>query len=985
MSAAFRGLQFLTPLNVNQYRKCGNLDGLTTLLLEAQIREAERISRVDFSVIVLLLSKLVDPFNTAKTKPSSEVHLFDLHSNKGNSPESALKIALCSLAEQEVVRTRRNLDSDSPTWVLNHDYLCTGVLELTRRQKRWHALLIEAYSAFASTTRLAAKWKALLRPSLQCRLYYEFLRGRLVYGPSRKFAVASIVKMLVNIPVVALLLFIASYQYLAFQRDRSTAEHIFSEFGLDASEGLTESERSQLWNLSRSNERVRQDVFSVALESPGSVKRLLRRLPLITHSAIGLNPSRKDALVRALLPRCLNAAHESGESDVFAACVSLLRSVSPRSDVLQTLLTGISDTYWVERTILEFRDGLDSATADQLADTFTEKLSSLHSKGTSAADENISPDDTRWLLSRSIGNLGPRLSQSYADNLAALVITAVKQRIDSGLLVTKLQMLREIGDTLSVGQQDNVVATLSEAIKLKWPIPDPRFEMLTILASLSLRLGTEQADATVGILNLHFANYSDRDRWVQVASAIAPHLSSKNAVIVDSLLWETVSGDVTQLTHSSKLLEQLASRLPEDYIRSRTVGMNTRLRASILDESEGAFVAAVVPSLLLWPRLPVSTQDEVVKMLVAELSGNEHSTEDRRERLIWLLTAVSSKLSPGGTAALGTLFKVRTVRDDVGDLSRAQIDLIKLGAKVSKEYGVEVRSRIIEKLRKADDIPQVISVLKLFCVTQRCDSPIRISADDASTIAKVLFKSAVLSDNSVRSYESLIEEFLEKVGLDLNLSSVEELGKAALVGASTNPRYVSVLKAFAILGQKIPSPLADAIMGVLVAEATKNPASRSGVEAAVLRLRTSMSPAARAITAKQLLGWIPVKFDKGLADSLTALQIPTDVDVEKTLNELLPRLRRGPLSTCLLVRPFIDDRTLPSIIEVLKWPTCIEEDRKEIIEEIGHRFGIDFALGKEPMFSGVWLRFFDWCRKRHLDIDGVLRDSKDLNVPSWQL
>jgi hypothetical protein len=102
--------------------------------------------------------------------------------------------ALRTLQADEIVRTAGGGAYES-AWQLDHDYLARSVLGEMHQADRWGTALRDRFARFrAASGSLSRSWAALLPISMQARLLWEKVRGRLQYGETAGYAWLSGVK-----------------------------------------------------------------------------------------------------------------------------------------------------------------------------------------------------------------------------------------------------------------------------------------------------------------------------------------------------------------------------------------------------------------------------------------------------------------------------------------------------------------------------------------------------------------------------------------------------------------------------------------------------------------------------------------------------------------------------------------------------------------------------------------------------------------------
>src|SRR5207253_259082 len=98
------------------------------------------------------------------------------------------------------------------------------------------------------------------------------------------------------------------------------AENLLRPVGYERG-ALSAAERDTLLDLAESSsERVRLRFLEQALEGPATAVRLARRSELAVHAAVGLDPERRERVVRLLVRKLQD---EQTAAEVREACVHL--------------------------------------------------------------------------------------------------------------------------------------------------------------------------------------------------------------------------------------------------------------------------------------------------------------------------------------------------------------------------------------------------------------------------------------------------------------------------------------------------------------------------------------------------------------------------------------------------------------------------------------------------------------------------------------
>lgn|GEM_PF-3278324 len=346
MQGAFSGLADLRFLSVGEYEKQGGLPGLEALHLETRISAAARAIGVAVAEVRAVLLAMVDQA-ARKTVPLPTERLLQIFPG-GNS--SKLPELLAKLEIDEVIRQPINPGSDGSVWQLDHDYLSRGLLELDRRARRWDLFLTEASCSYQRARGLIDRWKKLLSPSIQVRLIYERLRGRLSYGNSAHFARLSTVRF--SIWLIWLSLPLAAFFGWRALSSRQEADRIFAEFGQSV---ITNGELKALWTLTSESQEVRHAFLDTAFANDANARRFNERGELAIHAGVGFQGENREYLLERIVGyRCIpqNAEQSAMEPSTIKACALAIHegSASPE-DVKKLLRSWVSKPGDVESLV----------------------------------------------------------------------------------------------------------------------------------------------------------------------------------------------------------------------------------------------------------------------------------------------------------------------------------------------------------------------------------------------------------------------------------------------------------------------------------------------------------------------------------------------------------------------------------------------------------------------------------------------------------
>ena len=196
------GLRQLPMLTVGAYRRAGELGGVEALVIARAIRRAGETAsngEVGAAAARSLLSALVLPGGPNQPPKTQRVAFGSLVEVVGNRSEATGM--LLAFQADDVVRPAEGIAGES-AWQLDHDYLARAVLAEARQANRLSFALREGQERFDRVKgHWGQMWRALLPVSVQARLAWEWVRGRLRYGGAVGYVGLSLLK-----PGLALLL-----------------------------------------------------------------------------------------------------------------------------------------------------------------------------------------------------------------------------------------------------------------------------------------------------------------------------------------------------------------------------------------------------------------------------------------------------------------------------------------------------------------------------------------------------------------------------------------------------------------------------------------------------------------------------------------------------------------------------------------------------------------------------------------------------------
>jgi len=434
MRLALQGLP--KTLSLRAYENAGGLIGLEADHIRRQAEECARIAGLPSAAVRSVLLAM-----TTREGPKTIVRIeSELLKSTGERrcTETQLADALRFLAHKEIVRRRVNYETSSAVWQLDHDYLSNGVIELDRRDNRWRYVLGERARAFAS----AGSWRGKLASRLtaweQARIVWEVLQRRLAYPPHQRFALVSLLCVLLGpwLPLSLGGLYAVSW----FAR-LTTASALYSEIGNTLS--TTPREAEALWTISESSPRVRLAVVSVAVDEPGGALRFTRRgmvmranweyfgSGLLTNeahdsmhggnvltAAIGLQESQRAAIwKKVVVGQCASGGLDAGQK---RACAEIAFRLRVDSLVTWQRILDATVSTTDSRQLAMLATNLET-----VSDSLTEMDTYQAARMTIAEMQGIERPDQLGTLGRALGALEPHFDDSLGKVAVQLITAAI--------------------------------------------------------------------------------------------------------------------------------------------------------------------------------------------------------------------------------------------------------------------------------------------------------------------------------------------------------------------------------------------------------------------------------------------------------------------------------------------------------------------------------------------------------------------------------
>lgn len=417
LSVALQALRRFPALTLRQYERCGGAVGLERFHIEQTLIETAQVSGLAAEQVRRLLVSLVEPVRH-KALPLGTSEIKAAVARDGaltdDAPVPGVAAALSHLEGRGLVRRRPAEQGDDDIWLLQHDFLCRGVLAAERHANRWRAVLQEGASRWGEAGGVFQRWKALLSPWEQAQLAFRRLTGRLRYGSESRFALLSTLRLL---PYALLLVGIwgASFAYRGYEVEQQ-AEQLLAILKTSA-----ETEKARA--LVSAREPVRRKVFELAFADKKKAELALHCMPMLLHVYLGLDPTgeRRNRFWARLARPALEKAPEGEVVDLaFDAWREAPGDEHDRKALVGALgrvatLEGVS-LYLPEslaRKLVHLVPHLDSASVQTLGDALLKAM-------TQAKNGSVV-----LRLAQLLAPLAPQLRDDQARTAASCLVTAL--------------------------------------------------------------------------------------------------------------------------------------------------------------------------------------------------------------------------------------------------------------------------------------------------------------------------------------------------------------------------------------------------------------------------------------------------------------------------------------------------------------------------------------------------------------------------------
>jgi hypothetical protein len=334
-------------------------------------------------------------------------------------------VALDDLESKEIIRKRLDPDTHQHVWILDHDYLCRGVLEAERRANRWLILAQEGSRAFQEAGyNVRQRWRALLSPWQQTALAIQWLRGRFHYGTLRAYAMWGLLRF---VPYLLILIglgvgWAAMKQQQQAERDRNEAAQIRSSIGFY--EDFSPIEVRPLGKLATSSDAIRDSFLQQALAFPQTAEQFNRRADMAIQAAVGLDPERRKKVWNITVFPCLQSP--PADLNIKIACIIIGVTLSIENEWPKFA------SFVVETFIEAIKQNAASEQLDALANAIQ------------AMAGKLAPADAQKVVSQLLASMERSTNPRQLDALAK-AIQAMPSNLDRQTLVNLLKWPMSVG------------------------------------------------------------------------------------------------------------------------------------------------------------------------------------------------------------------------------------------------------------------------------------------------------------------------------------------------------------------------------------------------------------------------------------------------------------------------------------------------------------------------------------------------------------
>ena len=968
MKVVFRGLARLPYLTVKEYQRRRGLPGLEALHIAYHISETARHSGLEPDQVRTILRSMVDT-QGEKTLPKAEEELLKVSGYKSDGEK--IHKALENLEAKEIVREQNEYVTGSSTWLLDHDYLCRGILELEGQARYWPKFLEDAAQTFERARGLWGSFKTLLAPAVQLRLLLERIRGRLKYGKTWPFALRSTIRLLLNAPVLIAALCAYGGYYINV---RSNASRLYSEIGLDPTyTPMTSREAKALWDLRDSSYDVRRQVLDDVVSQEAAAKRFLNRPEEVIAAIVGLDQTTRSRLIRDVLFKCYRISWD-GDSNTSRACAQLVQSLDAGSPqavqfVLDALKTG---------------------------DIESSRSLSIQSPDILLAGIGLPSEAVGWAaflnLLEAVNSARDRVDLSSLGVGFAAIVPKLTEAQASAALV-QLMQARKNPSLQTVDRStvlDRGLATVAQGLNEK-ELPPALSQFLTLIKQV--KDATELQILAGGMLTI-----SDKLNEPDARAAFAQLMDARQA-----------SNNKDRSLVLATILGRLAAKVSETEVAS----IYTQLFGLVDNTSDSSEMWALIFGM---EKTGAKLNESAARAAFLQLmEARKTSHGDRSTALAAVLGTITARLpeTDTSTAFSQLLEAMKRVTNplELGALARG------LSALRGERKDADVRAvieRLVKEVETASNTRALSSVeagLTAFCESltdsqakwaiARLRQAWKNTADEFKEGSFIAGMKAVANNLNEKDTSEAFAQFLQ--GLNRTYSYVSTRFGDALVATAPKLNEIEATRASNDLMQYIKQTSDPEKLGLLVKawSALHSPLNESEIQIAVSqtvhsidkntsgsgldKLDTGLASLADRMDGKEALdaftqllqsidgsGWFAELRSLVAGLKVVGRKID-DRDIDSVLSKAMDVLIMQREPPCSVLVPLIRKGTQPRIVEVVKWPTCQRGEREQLIAEIARLEGKTFTIkGIYPSFTNQTILdfwgFAGWAEHEGLDL-----------------
>ena len=902
MVRALQGLIELPSLTIRDYERRGGLPGVEASHLQSRLKEVTQIVGWDESILLGLLSSfVVDNKTTHQTEGDLLAFL----------PEAArdsakLRTALEQFEQHKIVRRVISPQDRELAWRLDHDYIRYSIRELVRRMDRLQEELRDAQARWEDAHGLWRKFRALLSPGRQLRLFGEALRGRFSYGPAAHFARWSTVRLVFNMWIAALLAIGVLWDFRADNQAREEARDLLRRSAAASYRGYGDTQWTEwdkaVWKIANSSLRVRRWIFRETL-------------------------SDMEADESAFI---LSSTRQYTTSLIFGLGLDLRRTVAEpvlkeRCDLNRKLPTGLvtACAYW---------------------------LSSLGS----------TPGWAPQFLLRQMRYRQNDPDQKFEDLAAALA------GLDSSPQSAVLEAGQMLVKRLSLPQTDPLLTNLAAVAPNPADYPQ---QTVAALALFGERLSKEDREMCASFLKGKLSNAQTWLERSRIAKAMKPfvgddQLNNEAEKTIQEIKGFSPDDMIKTARELCGVSSDIRSKVAAYLIDSRNVAVIqevvdecfTGLAAPEAEKAAGLLETTIqdpqaLAAVLVSLNPPAPSHYGPIAARLADAICSQHN-DGQTDSLALSLAALGTRAPDDAVTKAGKCLGQAIQRQLKKGPQPRQVRT--RGGKVipSMTFVFDQRWRDIEKLATAlVALGPVVKPHVEEIALAMVDEFVKSSNEELSDLASIVEKlepAARISDleryglsivgrlRDANRDINRLASFLDKP-LDRRLPAIVDSAAAVLLqrfrdaAAAPNAAYDSSLSndarriVEALQGlPRIPDAVSDEVLRILIGwHAQPNDAQRSDLSEAIFKLARSGDSRVTMIASDYADSFIKQGIS-GMND-VTLERVAELMDSEarhRLLRNAAALLKNTPVPQCGLVAPLASAEDLRVLFDILKWPTC---------------------------------------------------------------